>query len=554
MRTVLIANRGEIALRVIRACRDLRLSTVAVYTAEEGDAAHVQLADAAVELTGSTPTGAYLDGEQLIAAAARSGADAIHPGYGFLSESADFARDVQAAGLTWIGPGPDAIAQLADKAAARKLAASVGAPLLPATDGPVASADDVRRFVDEHGLPVVIKATLGGGGRGLRRVTERSEIESQLDSARREAQLAFGSGECIVERYLERVRHVEAQCLADAAGNVSIVSTRDCSLQRRSQKLIEEAPAPFLTDAQSTRIAETSEAILRAAGYVGAGTCEFLLDTDGEIYFLEVNARLQVEHSATEEATDQDLVVAQLRIASGETVVPGVVRAHRHAIEFRLNAEDPGRGFQPFPGLVRRLTVPLGPGIRWDGGVRAGDRVTTNFDSMLGKLIVTGRTREQALARARRAFEELDVDGVATVADFHRTVLDHPDFAGGVFAVHTRWIEQDLDIAFPPYSPQLAVPSNLGGAEPGATHEAAPAPARGDVLSPITATVLSIEVEPGQSVSAGDTIAVVEAMKMEQRVDAPLGGVVTRILATPGDAIPAGQVVATIDDHLEEAR
>ncbi len=546
MKKVLIANRGEIATRIIRACRDLGLTSVALHTAEESAASYVALADEALELPGRQATDSFLNIDAVLAAAWESGADAVHPGYGFLSESAEFARRVLEARRVWIGPPPEAIDLLADKSSARRIAAEAGAHLVPGSPGAIASPDEVRTFVADHGLPVVIKAVLGGGGRGQRIVTSLDEIDDAWASARREAELAFGSNACMVERHLSPVRHVETQCLADTHGTVQIVSTRDCSLQRRSQKLVEEAPAPFLTPTQTAHLQDVSTAIMRAVGYVGAGTCEFLLDEAGELYFLEVNTRLQVEHSVTEEATGQDLVVAQLRIAAGESITAGMVQADRHAIEFRINAEDPGRDFLPIPGAIRSLTVPHGPGIRWDGGVVDGDRVTTNFDSLLGKLIVTGQDRPTALARARRALAELSVEGVATVTAFHRAVVDHPSFTAEPLTVHTRWIEQDFDVPLEAYTPRRVDRSAARDAvaeSPGAAVVAAV----GDIVSPITATVLQVPLDPGSHVSAGDVVVVVEAMKMEQQLRATTSGVVASVHVAPGDSVTTGQVVASIE-------
>ncbi|SKB07820.1 acetyl/propionyl/methylcrotonyl-CoA carboxylase subunit alpha [Aeromicrobium choanae] len=546
MKKVLIANRGEIAIRIIRACRDLGLTSVALHTAEDASAAYVALADEALPLPGRSAAHAYLDIDEILAAANECGADAVHPGYGFLSESAEFARRVLGAGLTWVGPPEKSIDLLADKSSARHIAEESGARLIPGSSGPVASVEAVHAFVAEHGLPVVIKAVLGGGGRGQRVVTTIDQIDEAWLSARREAEVAFGSNPCMVERHLSRVRHVETQCLADSSGNVRIVGTRDCSLQRRSQKLVEEAPAPLLSTEQVQHLHDVSTAILRAVGYVGAATCEFLLDQGGALYFLEVNTRLQVEHSVTEEATGEDLVTAQLRIADGEQIQAGAVEADRHAIEFRINAEDPGRDFLPIPGMVRSLTIPHGPGVRWDGGVTAGERVTTNFDSLIGKLIVTGPDRPTALARARRALAELSVDGIPTVIDFHRAIVEHPAFAETPLSVHTRWIEQDCDVRLDPYSPNMVDAGSRRsiGSESSVTARAARA---GDVVSPITATVLHVHVEPGARVSAGDVVVVVEAMKMEQQIRATTPGTVSAVHVATGDGIMTGQALVSID-------
>src|SRR6187431_1400780 len=442
---VLIANRGEIAVRVIRAARDSGKSSVAVYADQDRDALHARLADEAYALEGSTSADTYLSIEKILSIARRSGADAVHPGYGFLAENAAFARAVIGAGLVWIGPTPEAIEALGDKVTARHVAEKVGAPLAPGTPGPVAGADDVLAFVAEHGLPIAIKAAYGGGGRGLKVARTAEEIPELFESATREAVTAFGRGECFVERYLDRPRHVETQCLADAAGNVVVISTRDCSLQRRHQKLVEEAPAPFLSDEQNKTLYDASKAILKEAGYEGAGTCEFLVGVDGTISFLEVNTRLQVEHPVTEEVTGIDLVREQFRIAAGEKIsAPPLPRGH--AIEFRINGEDPAANFMPAPGTIRTLNFPSGPGVRVDAGVSEGDTVSGNFDSMIAKLIVTGATREQAIQRARRALAEFTIEGLPTVLPFHRAVLEAPEYvaADGTFGVYTTWIESEF--------------------------------------------------------------------------------------------------------------
>ncbi|MGH3397709.1 MAG: acetyl-CoA carboxylase biotin carboxylase subunit, partial [Streptosporangiaceae bacterium] len=453
MRKVLIANRGEIAVRIIRACRDAGLASVAVYGEQDLDALHAQMADEALALGGQTAAESYLDIRKILKAAADSGADAVHPGYGFLAENAEFAREVIAAGLTWIGPPPEAIDALGDKVSARHIAKSVGAPLAPGTDGPVASAEEAAAFAAEYGLPIAIKAAFGGGGRGLRVARTAEEITAQFESAVREAVAAFGRGECFVERYLDRPRHVETQCLADAHGSVVIVSTRDCSLQRRHQKLVEEAPAPFLTAEQDKLLRESSAAILRAAGYVGAGTCEFLIGQDGTVSFLEVNTRLQVEHPVTEEVSGIDLVRQMFRIADGEALDFADPEQRGHSIEFRINAEDPGRNFLPAPGTITAWRPPSGPGVRLDAGYAAGMTVPQAFDSLIAKLIVTGATRTEALERARRALAEFQVEGMPTVLPFHRAVVEDPAFAGPVFGVHTRWIETEFRNEIPPYEP-----------------------------------------------------------------------------------------------------
>ena len=452
---VLIANRGEIAVRIARACADSAIASVAVYADPDRDALHVKVADEAYALGGSTPGDSYLDQAKLLDVARRAGADAVHPGYGFLAENASFAQAVTDAGLIWIGPGPQAIDSLGDKVKARHIATKAGAPLVPGTTDPVSGADEVVAFAEEFGLPVAIKAAYGGGGRGLKVARAIDEIPDLYDSAVREAVTAFGRGECFVERFLDHPRHVETQCLADQHGNVVVVSTRDCSLQRRNQKLVEEAPAPFLTEEQHTELLRASKAILKEAGYVGAGTCEFLVGPAGDISFLEVNTRLQVEHPVTEEVTGIDLVREQFRIANGESLDYPDPEPHAHSIEFRINGEDAGRGFLPAPGTVSRMVVPQGPGVRWDSGLVEGDTVAGAFDSMIAKLIVTGRTRQQALERARRALAEFVIDGMPTVTPFHRAVVSDPAFApegDAPFTIHTRWIETEFDNTIEPYA------------------------------------------------------------------------------------------------------
>jgi len=462
VKSVLIANRGEIAVRVIRACKDAGLRSIAVYAEPDRDALHVRLADEAYALGGTTAAESYLVIDKVIEAAKKSGADAIHPGYGFLSENADFAQAVIDAGLTWIGPPPQAIRDLGDKVSARHIAQRAGAPQVPGTADPVANADEVVAFAKEHGLPVAIKAAFGGGGRGLKVARTLEEIPELYESAVREAVAAFGRGECFVERYLDNPRHVETQCLADAQGNVVVVSTRDCSLQRRHQKLVEEAPAPFLTDEQIERLYSSSKAILKEAGYINAGTCEFLVGTDGTISFLEVNTRLQVEHPVSEEVAGIDLVREQFRIAQGGTIDYSDPELRGHSIEFRINGEDPGRGFLPAPGALTTWKVPSGPGVRVDAGFEAGDVIGGNFDSLLAKLIVTGRDRQEALERSRRALAEFDIDGIATALTFHRVVVEDPAFAPGdpqeAFTVHTRWIETEFDNQIPAYSGSTGSP------------------------------------------------------------------------------------------------
>lgn len=581
---ILIANRGEIAVRVIRAARDEGLQTVAVYADPDRDAQHVKLADEAYALGGSTAAQSYLVMDKLIEIAIRSGADAVHPGYGFLSENAQFAQKCIDAGLTWIGPSPESITQLGDKVAARHIAQKVGAPLVPGTKDPVKSADEVVAFADEHGLPIAVKAAFGGGGRGIKVARDRESIVEMYESAVREATAAFGRGECFIERFLDSPRHVETQCLADAHGNVVVVSTRDCSLQRRNQKLIEEAPAPYLSDEQNKRLYEASRAILREAGYQGAGTCEFLVGTDGTISFLEVNTRLQVEHPVSEEISGLDLVREQFRIARGEKIEEKDPVLRGHSFEFRINGEDAGRSFMPAPGTIEKLTVPTGPGVRWDSGFVAGDVIGGNFDSMLAKLIVTGADREQALQRARRALAELTIEGMPTVVPFHRVVLDDPAFApaeGGEFKVHTRWIETEFNNTIPMYSGapgnvnsdederttmvvevngkrlEVSLP-DLGG---GAKHTAKPAASKtrksrsargaakggGDELtSPMQGTIVKVAASDGDTVAEGDLILVLEAMKMEQPITAHKAGKVSGLSAKAGDTVTSGAVLATI--------
>lgn len=580
---ILIANRGEIAVRVIRAARDEGLQTVAVYADPDRDAQHVKLADEAYALGGATAAQSYLVMDKLIEIAIRSGADAVHPGYGFLSENAQFAQKCIDAGLTWIGPSPESITQLGDKVAARHIAQKVGAPLVPGTKDPVKSADEVVAFADEHGLPIAVKAAFGGGGRGIKVARDRESIVEMYESAVREATAAFGRGECFIERFLDSPRHVETQCLADAHGNVVVVSTRDCSLQRRNQKLIEEAPAPYLSDEQNERLYEASRAILREAGYQGAGTCEFLVGTDGTISFLEVNTRLQVEHPVSEEISGIDLVREQFRIARGEKIEEKDPVLRGHSFEFRINGEDAGRSFMPAPGTIEKMTVPTGPGVRWDSGFVAGDVIGGNFDSMLAKLIVTGADREQALQRARRALAELTIEGMPTVIPFHRVVLDDPAFApaeGGEFKVHTRWIETEFNNTIPMYSGapgsvdsdederttvvvevngkrlEVSLPDLGGGTKPAAKPAAKTRKSRsarsaakggGDELtSPMQGTIVKVAASDGDTVAEGDLILVLEAMKMEQPITAHKAGKVSGLSAKPGDTVTSGAVLATI--------
>jgi acetyl-CoA/propionyl-CoA carboxylase biotin carboxyl carrier protein len=603
MRKVLIANRGEIAVRIVRACRDAGLGSVAVYSEQDLDALHVQLADEAYALGGQTAAESYLDIGKILGAAAASGADAVHPGYGFLAENAGFARAVTEAGLTWIGPPPGAIESLGDKVAARHIAKAVGAPLAPGTDGPVADAAEAEAFAAEHGLPVAIKAAFGGGGRGLRVARTMAEIAGQFESAVREAVAAFGRGECFVERYLDRPRHVETQCLADQHGTVVVVSTRDCSLQRRHQKLVEEAPAPFLTAEQDRLLRESSKAILRKAGYTGAGTCEFLVGQDGTVSFLEVNTRLQVEHPVTEEVSGIDLVREMFRIADGEELGYGDPPLRGHSIEFRVNAEDAGRNFLPAPGTITAWRPPSGPGVRLDAGYGPGMTVPQAFDSLIAKLIVTGASRDEALARARRALDEFEVGGMPTVLPFHRAVVRDPAFTGEPFAVHTRWIETEFTNDLAPYDAvaagaaagdpgaagaaareritvevggkrlEVTLPAGLGavGAGPagagGAGAGAGRAAGRGrpgrggrrggggggaasgdDLVSPMQGTIVKIVASDGEQVSAGDTVVVLEAMKMEQPLTAHKAGTVAGLSVQVGQTVPAGEVICQIRD------
>jgi acetyl-CoA/propionyl-CoA carboxylase, biotin carboxylase, biotin carboxyl carrier protein len=581
---VLVANRGEIAVRVIRAARDSGRSSVAVYADQDRDALHARLADEAYALDGATSAETYLSIDKILSVARRSGADAVHPGYGFLAENADFARAVIGAGLVWIGPSPEAIEALGDKVTARHVAEKVGAPLAPGTPGPVSGADEVVAFAEEFGLPIAIKAAYGGGGRGLKVARYLDEVPELFESATREAIAAFGRGECFVEKYLDKPRHVETQCLADAAGNVVVVSTRDCSLQRRHQKLVEEAPAPFLTAAQNEILYTASKAILAEVGYVGAGTCEFLIGADGTISFLEVNTRLQVEHPVSEEVTGIDLVREQFRLAEGEELGYGDPAPTGHSIEFRINGEDPGRGFLPQPGPIHVFKTFGGPGVRLDSGVTAGDSVSGAFDSLLGKIIVTGRDRAEALERARRALDEFEVTGLPTVLPFHRAVVREPAFTAedGVFGVFTRWIETEFVNDIPAWDGELEAPAapaarhavvvEVGGkrievslpdrivasgpaaARPAAappsrrSHGASAAPgATGDVVkSPMQATVVKVAVEEGQSVVKGDLVVVLEAMKMEQPIQAHKDGVIGAIDATPGTTVSAGHQLLTI--------
>ena len=576
MKKVLIANRGEIAVRIIRACADRDLATVAVYADSDADAIHVRLATEAWGLGADSPADTYLDADKLIAIAVKSGADAVHPGYGFLSENAAFARQVSEAGLTWIGPSPQSIDLLGDKIAARQLAASVGAPLVAGTPDPVASAADAVAFAEEHGLPIVIKAAFGGGGRGMRVARSLDEVAEQFDAAVREAVTAFGRGECFIEQFLDAPRHVEVQVIRDSHGTVVVLGTRDCSLQRRNQKLVEEAPAPFLTDAQRSRLHSSAADICAAADYQGVATVEYLLSVDGTISFLEVNTRLQVEHPVTEETTGVDIVAEQLRIAEGLPLsVQATPAPTGHSLEFRINAEDAARGFLPTPGTITRFEPPTGPGIRVDSGVESGSVVSGRFDSMLAKLIVTGPTREIAIRRARRALDEFRLEGIASVLPFHRAVLQDDDFTGGeALTVHTQWIETTFAERIPaeallpePADPgitsswieidgvrhTLRMPAGaMSVALPGAsvaggtTADGATVSTETGVVAPMAGTLITWLVEDGSAVAEGDPVVVLEAMKMETTITASVAGTL-RHASAPGDAVAAGEQLATLD-------
>ena len=584
LQKVLIANRGEIAVRVIRACKDAGIGSVAVYAEPDRDAVFVRMADEAHSLQGATPAESYLDIDKIIAVAKKSGADSVHPGYGFLAENAQFAQAVIDAGLIWIGPSPEAIDALGDKAKAKHIAQKANAPLAPGTKDPVKDADEVVEFAKANGLPVAIKAVFGGGGRGLKVARTLEEIPELYESAVREAVTAFGRGECLVEKFLDRPRHVETQCLADSHGNVVVVSTRDCSLQRRHQKLVEEAPAPFLTEEQLDKLYTSSKAILKEAGYVGAGTCEFLVAADGTISFLEVNTRLQVEHCVSEEVTGIDLVREMFRIAAGEELGYDDPEIHGHSIEFRINAEDGGRNFMPAPGTLTEWAPPQGPGIRVDGGYEKGETIPGSFDSLIAKLVVTGRDRTQALERSRRALAEFKVDGMPTVIPFHATVVEDPAFVGDgeKFDVYTTWIETEFDNQIQPYAGdngeapeaeerhtvvvevggrrlEVSVPGGLGAIGGGASGGAkkpkraaskkAGAAVSGDaVTSPMQGTIVKIAVEDGQEVAEGDVVVVMEAMKMEQSLKAHKAGTITGLTTAVGATVGNGEVICEIKD------
>jgi acetyl-CoA/propionyl-CoA carboxylase biotin carboxyl carrier protein len=579
---VLVANRGEIAVRVIRACRDAGLTSVAVYADQDRDALFVRLADEAHSLGGATPADTYLSVDKIMAVAGRSGADSVHPGYGFLAENSRFAQAVLDAGLVWIGPPPAAIDALGDKVEARHIAQRVGAPLVVGTADPVDGVDQVVEFAREHGLPIAIKAAFGGGGRGLKVAREEGEIANLYDSAVREAVTAFGRGECFVERYLDRPRHVETQCLADSHGNVVVVSTRDCSLQRRHQKLVEEAPAPYLSDAQMKTLYESSKAILAEAGYVGAGTCEFLVGQDGTISFLEVNTRLQVEHPVSEQVTGLDLVREMFRIAAGEPLGYSDPVVSGHAIEYRINAEDAGRNFMPAPGTLTGWQVPAGPGVRLDAGYDVGETVPGSFDSLIAKLVVTGATRDEALARSRRALREFVIEGMPTVIPFHRRVVDDPAFIGDRegFGVHTSWIETEFDNDIPPDTSavqtdepaerrtvtvevagkrlsvsipaelgQVGAPGNAVGGKPvrrTAAKKGSGAVSGDALTSPMQGTIVKLAVAEGDTVEAGALVVVLEAMKMEQPISAHRAGTITGLHAEVGATVSTGAVICEI--------
>jgi acetyl-CoA/propionyl-CoA carboxylase, biotin carboxylase, biotin carboxyl carrier protein len=571
MKRVLIANRGEIAVRIIRACKDHGIESVVVYSDEDRTSLHTQMADAAYSLHGTTATQTYLDIEKLIAVAKESGADAVHPGYGFLSENAHFAQAVIDAGLTWIGPPPDAIRALGDKVSARKIAAKAGAPLVAGTQDPVEGHEEVTAFAKEHGLPVAIKAAHGGGGRGLKVARTMEEIPELFASAVREAISGFGRGECFVERYLDKPRHVETQVLVDKHGHAVVVSTRDCSLQRRHQKLVEEAPAPFLTQAQNDELYRSSKAIMKEAGYVGAGTCEFLIGVDGTISFLEVNTRLQVEHPVSEEVTGLDLVREQFRIADGEALGFDDPVIRGHSIEFRINGEDPGRSFLPAPGRITEWKIPTGPGVRVDAGFQGGDTIGGNFDSLLAKLIVTGATREQAIDRARRALSEFTVGGLATAIPFHRAILEDPAYTKN-FKVYTSYIENEFDNQIPAFTftepplethmaPEYLVTEINGKRFEILVHAPKPIIKRhrakqtmaggstgSGLTSPMQGTVVKIAVEEGAHVEVGDLIFVLEAMKMEQPLTAHKAGIISNLTAVIGTTVSSGTNLCDIID------
>lgn len=586
IKKVLIANRGEIAVRIARAAKDSGRTSVAVYADQDRDSLHVRVADEAYALNGTTSAETYLVIEKLLSIAKRSNCDAVHPGYGFLAENADFARAVQKAGLIWIGPSPKAIERLGDKVSARHVAEKVGAPLAPGTLNPVKDSKEVLDFVAKHGLPVAIKAAYGGGGRGIKVAYQESEVAELFESATREAVAAFGRGECFVEKYLEKPRHVETQCLADSAGNVVVVSTRDCSLQRRHQKLVEEAPAPFLTAEQTSKLYESSKAILKEVGYIGAGTCEFLIAQDGTISFLEVNTRLQVEHPVSEEVTGLDLVREQFRIAEGGLIDYEDPEVVGHSFEFRINGEDPGQNFMPAPGSVHVFRAPGGPGVRVDSGVESGDSISGNFDSMIAKLIVTGKDRNQALERSRRALAELQVLGLPTVIPFHRKIVDDSAFVAsdGAFKVYTRWIETEWVNDIEPWGGQadpieqalnsrknvvvevdgkrieVSLPARMlqsgsdvatGGRAPKrkiSSHHGSSGAGDKSIKAPMQSTVVKLAVSAGDKVVEGEQVLVLEAMKMEQSISSPRDGVIKTVRVAVGETVPSGTVLIEFED------
>ena len=579
---LLIANRGEIAVRIIRAAHDSGIPTVAIYSDGDRNALHASMADEAYSLVGLTAGETYLNIEKIIRIAQKSGADAIHPGYGFLAENAEFARAVIDSNMVWVGPSPEAIEVLGDKISARQIAEKVGAPLAPGTKEPVKNAKEVLDFVGQHGLPVAIKAAYGGGGRGIKVAREGDDVAELFESATREAIQAFGRGECFVEKYLDKPRHVETQCLADNYGNVVVVSTRDCSVQRRHQKLVEEAPAPFISEEQNTQLYEASKKILKQAGYSGAGTCEFLIGADGTISFLEVNTRLQVEHPVSEEVTGLDLVREQLRIAEGGKIEYSDPEVKGHSFEFRINGEDPGRDFMPTPGKIQSIQQPSGPGIRFDSGVKSGDTVSGNFDSMLAKLIVTGEDREQALQRARRALDEIQIHGLPTVIPFHRLLVNEPSFTaeGADFSVFTRWVETEWTNEIEPWAGiaefddaetlsevtvevdgqlvSVSLPSRMLGE--GVNYGKPPrrkqshqqtshSGIKGNlVFAPMQSNVVKIAVKDGDHVNEGDLLLVLEAMKMEQPVTAHRSGKISGMTLEPGATLSAGTKILEIED------
>ena len=567
---LLIANRGEIAVRIIHACRDMGISSVALYADDDMNSLHVELADEAWGVAGATARETYLNIPAILEVAKKSKATMVHPGYGFLSERAEFAQAVIDAGLKWVGPSPSAIEKLGDKIEARKIAASVGAPLVQGTQDPLNNADEALEFAKQFGLPIAIKAAFGGGGRGLKVVWKLEDVKELYDSAVREAQSAFGRGECFVEQYLDQPRHVEAQVIADQHGNVVVLGTRDCSLQRRNQKLIEEAPAPFISDAIYEEILTSAKNICQAANYVGAGTVEYLLSRDGKLSFLEVNTRLQVEHPVTEETANVDLVVEQIRVAQGhELSIKETPKAQGHAIEFRINAEDPARGFIPAFGVLSLFEAPFGQGVRVDTGVRTGSLVSSHFDSLMAKLIITGPTREIAIARAKRALKQFKIEGVASVLDFHRAVLNETDFTD-TFNVHTRWIENDFKQDLKPTKRsipnhqqpmllsyieidgklhRLGLPAGMFAQNPTMTSQDQPATETAvsaeHLLAPINGVISAWKVENGEQVAEGQVVAIMEAMKMEVPVLAHQSGVI-QLTAQQGATCHAEHIIGSI--------